>query len=65
MQYRVGNIPFISWMSNHFYVYGGAGFTSMEAKEYNFGSVKPGTLHPHIPQKYFTNSSLARLFDKN
>ena len=48
MQYRIGNIPFISWMSNHFYVYGGAGFTSMEAKEYNFGSVKPGTLHPHI-----------------
>ena len=33
-------------MSNHFYLYGAAGFTSMEAKEYNFGSVKPGMLHP-------------------
>ena len=46
IQYRVGNIPIISWMSNHFYLYGAAGFTSMEAKEYNFGSVKPGMLHP-------------------
>ena len=43
----------MSWMSNHFYLYGGAGYTSMEAKEYNFGSIKPGTLHPHMSQKFF------------
>ena len=45
IRYRMGNVPWMSWMSNHFYIYGGDGFTSFEAKEYNFGSVKPGMLH--------------------
>ena len=54
MQFRGGNFPWMSWMSNHYYLYGGGGMTSMDAKEYNFGSIKPGNsvrfAHDHIEQ---------------